>query len=64
MLFLVLGWVAAFSYVGIGFVVLGCLLFAVSIGAVLSRWTPAVWHAYGLVLLAAVGLLILGYLLS
>ncbi len=61
LLLLVLGWVAAFSYVGLAFILAGLVFLAISVGALLSRWTPRAWQAYAFVFLLVGGLLILAY---
>lgn len=54
-----LGWVFSFSYIGVGFFA-GALMFLVAtIGAVASRWTPRIWHAYALLSASLMALLIL-----
>lgn len=61
LLSMVLGYVAAFSYVGLAFILTGLVLLAISAGAFLSRWTPRAWQAYASVFLLLLGLLTLAY---
>jgi amino acid permease len=61
LLWMVLGYVAAFSYVGLAFILTGLVFLAISAGAFLSRWTPRAWQAYASVFLLLLGLLTLAY---
>ena len=61
LLSMVLGYVAAFSYVGLAFILTGLVFLAISAGAFLSRWTPRARQAYASVFLLLLGLLTLAY---